>query len=96
MDETFGIPSTSLTTSLPFSTQKGAVSRSPSWLVRPLTEPYHLQSEKTRDKDLKKHDDLDHQAHSLRVVDLGFKITFAVVMMTGVRVTESIFPTGKS
>jgi hypothetical protein len=33
------------------------------WLVRPLNEAYLLQSEKTRDKDLKKHDDLDHHAH---------------------------------
>jgi hypothetical protein len=36
----------------------------------------------------KKHDDLDHQAHPLRVVGLGFKIAFAVVMMTGMGATS--------
>ena len=65
---------------LPFSSppRRVAVSRSSSWLVRPLNEPYLFQSEKTRDKDLKKHGDLDHQSHSLRVVGLGFKIAFTV------------------
>ncbi len=53
------------------------------WLVRPLNEAYLLRSEKTRDKDLKNHDDLDHQRRSLLGVGLGFKNTFAVVMMTG-------------
>jgi len=57
-------------------------------LVRPLNEPYHLQSEKTRDKDLKKHGDLDHQAHSLLVVGLSYKITFSVFMIRGVRATS--------
>ena len=71
---------------LPFSSppRRVAVSRCPARLVRPLTQPYHLRSEKTRDEDLKKHGDLDHQAHSLRVVGLGFT-TSGVVMMTWAR-----------
>jgi hypothetical protein len=44
--------------------RKVEVSRSSSWLFRPLREPYQLQSANTRDKDLKKHGDLDWQAHS--------------------------------
>ena len=70
---------------LPFSSppRRATVSRCPARLVRPLSQPYHFRSENTRDKNLKNHDDLDHQAHSLRVVGLGFKITFVVVMMTG-------------
>ncbi len=52
------------------------------WLVRPLNEAYLLRSEKTRDKDLKNHDYLDYQRRSLLGVGLGFRITFAVAMMT--------------
>ena len=56
---------------IPFSSppRRVAVSRCPPRLVRPLNEPYPLRSEKTRDKDLKKHDDLDHQAHWLWLQD---------------------------
>ena len=43
-------------------------------LVRPLTQPYHFRSDKTRDKNLKNHDDFDHQADSLQVVGLGDSI----------------------
>jgi hypothetical protein len=75
--------------------RRDVVSRSSSWLFRPLNEPYHLQSANTRDKDLKKHGDLDHQAHSLSIAGLGFKITSAVVMMTG-ESGKSIFLTGTS
>jgi hypothetical protein len=51
-------------------------------------EQIHLRSRNTRDKDLKKHDYLDHQANSLRVVDLGFKNTSSVIMMIEVRATS--------
>jgi hypothetical protein len=61
VDETFGTPSTSLTTpSLLYP--EGLVSRSSSWLFRPLRDPYQLQSAIAIDKDLKKHGDLDQQA----------------------------------
>jgi hypothetical protein len=43
--------------------RKVEVTRSSSWLFRPLSEPYQLRSANTRDKDLKKHGDLDQQAH---------------------------------
>ena len=53
-----------------------------AWLVRPLNEAYLHRSEKTRDKDLKKHGGLDHQAHSLSLPGLGFLIvtTWVTIM----------------
>ena len=75
----------------PVCPPRGAtVSRGPARLVRPLSQPYHLRSRNTRDKDLKKHGDLDHQTHFLRVVGLGFKITSIVVMMIEVRPKPSV------
>ena len=49
---------------LPFGSppRRVAISRCPARLARPLTESYQLRSGKTRDKDLKKHGDLDHQS----------------------------------
>ncbi len=61
--------------------RKVVVSRSSPWLFRPLNKPYQLRSANTRDKDLKKHGDLNDQAHSLPVADICSMITF-VVMMT--------------
>ncbi len=61
------------------------------WLVRPPNEAYPHRSEKTRDKDLKNHDDLDHQRRSLLGVGLGFKITLAVnKLLSGSRVGASV------
>ena len=61
----------------PFSSppRRVTVSRCPARLVHPLTQPYQLRSENSRDKNLNNHDYLDHQANSLRVVDLCFKKT---------------------
>jgi hypothetical protein len=50
--------------------------RGPPGLVRPLFEPYLHRFEKTRDKDLKRHGDLDHQAHTVQ-----FTITSLMVIM---------------
>ena len=63
---------------LPFSSppRRATVSRCPARLLRPLTQPYNFRSEKTTDKNLKKHDDLDHHAVSLLVVGLGDSIRF--------------------
>lgn len=65
-----------------FPPRRATVSSRAARLVCPLSQPYHLRLENTRDKNLKNHDYLDHQAHSLRGAVLGFEITF-VVMMTG-------------
>lgn len=54
-------------------------------LVRPLNEAYPFQSEKARDKDLKKHGDLDHQAHSLSLPGLGFLIVTTWVTSMWIR-----------
>ena len=86
--ETFGIPFNQPDDPFSSPPRRATVSRCPARLVRPLSQPYHFRSGNTRDKNLKNHDYLDHQANSLRVVDLGFKITSTVVMMTGVRATS--------
>jgi hypothetical protein len=65
-----------------FPPRRVTVSRGSARLVHPLTQPYQLRSENSRDKNLNNHDYLDRQAHSLSVADLYFMITF-VVMITG-------------
>jgi hypothetical protein len=76
---------------LPFGSppRRVAISRCPARLARPLPEFYQLQSEKTRDKDLKKHGDFDGQAQRPQFVGCRFQVTFAMITMAGVRPTRS-------
>ena len=65
VDEASGIPSTSETGSPAALYSVIANLRHPSSMLRPLKLTYHLQSEKARDEDLKKHGNFDPERETL-------------------------------